>query len=163
MARTSAGIVLFRRAGPGDASIEVLLAHMGGPYWERKDAGAWTIPKGEYTGGEDPLEVARREFNEELGSPAPGGPLIDLGEIRQSGGKRVQAWAVEGDLDPASVISNTFEIEWPPKSGTIREFPEVDRAAWLDLATAAHLIVAGQRELLTRLAEHVTKGSRPVS
>lgn len=161
VSRTSAGIVLYRRAGVG-GHLEVLLAHMGGPYWERKDAGAWTIPKGEYGDGEDPLEVARREFEEELGSRPPDGALVDLGEIRQSGGKRVRAWALEGDLDPISVVSNSFELEWPPKSGTVREFPEVDRAAWFDLTTAATLIVAGQRELLTRLAARVTNGTRPL-
>lgn len=156
MTRTSAGIVLFRRKIVGGGDVEVLLAHMGGPYWERKEAGAWTIPKGEYEPGEDPLDVARREFHEELGSAPPDGPLIDLGEIRQSGGKRVRAWGVEGDLDPTTVVSNTFEIEWPPRSGAMRTFPEIDRAAWFDLDAAAHVIVTAQRELLARLHDQLS-------
>jgi predicted NUDIX family NTP pyrophosphohydrolase len=113
--KRSAGIVLWRQL-PG-SEIEVLLGHMGGPYWARKDAGAWTIPKGEIEDGEEPDAVARREFHEEVGTPAPAGAWVDLGEVRQSGGKVVQAWAVEGDLDPAHAASNTFELEWPPTSG----------------------------------------------
>jgi predicted NUDIX family NTP pyrophosphohydrolase len=148
MARRSAGILLHR-SGPGGP--EVLLGHMGGPYWARKDAGAWTIPKGEYDGDEDPWTVACREFHEELGSPVPTGQRIDLGEVRQSGGKVVRAWAVAGDLDPTFAVSNTFEIEWPPRSGRLQSFPELDRVAWFDLATAAAKIVTAQRELLARL------------
>jgi predicted NUDIX family NTP pyrophosphohydrolase len=146
--RRSAGIVLHR-LGPGGR--QVLLGHMGGPFWQRKDACAWSIPKGEYAEGEDPQAVARREFQEELGSPLPIGPLVDLGEVRQSGGKVVRAWAVEGDLDAGAAVSNTFSVEWPPRSGTFREFPEIDRAAWFDLPTAATKIVAAQREFLDRL------------
>ena len=133
---------------------EVLLGHMGGPYWARKDRGAWTIPKGEYADGEDPLAAALREFEEEIGVPVPIAELadfIDLGEARQSGGKIVRAWAVEGDLDPSTAVRNTFEIEWPPRSGRLQSFPELDRVAWFDLATARSLIVEGQRPLLDRL------------
>lgn len=157
--RTSAGIVLFRRAATTDGAVEVLLAHMGGPYWRSKDAGAWTIPKGEYGPDEDPLAVARREFREELGTPPPPGALVDLGEVRQAGGKRVRAWAVEGDLDPATVVSNTFDLEWPPRSGRIQAFPEVDRAAWFDLDAAGAVIVTAQREFLDRLAEQVARSA----
>jgi len=149
--KRSAGIVLFRhRPGGG---VEVLLGHMGGPYWARKDVGAWTIPKGEVEPGEEPLDVARREFREEIGSPVPPGDITDLGEIRQAGGKTVRAWAVEGDLAASAIVSNTFELEWPPKSGRMQSFPEIDRAAWFDLATAAERIVVGQRTFLDRIAE----------
>jgi len=147
--KRSAGIVRFRRLDSG--VVEVLLGHMGGPYWARKDVGAWTIPKGEIESGEEPLDVARREFCEEIGSPVPSGDLIDLGEVRQAGGKTVLAWAVEGDLDASTAVSNTFELEWPPKSGRMQSFPEIDRAAWFDLATAAEKIVVGQRTFLERL------------
>jgi predicted NUDIX family NTP pyrophosphohydrolase len=146
--RRSAGIVLYRSCR---GHIEVLLGHMGGPFWERKDAGAWTIPKGEYEEGEDPLAAARREFAEEIGRAAPTTDFIDLGEVRQSGGKIVRAWAVEGELDPATAVSNTFEIEWPPKSGHMQSFPELDRVEWLDLDTARSNIVTAQREFLDRL------------
>jgi len=147
--KRSAGIVLWRRLDSG--AVEVFLGHMGGPYWARKDAGTWTIPKGEIEPGEEPLDVARREFCEEVGSPVPSGDLIDLGEVRQAGGKTVLAWAVEGDLDASTTASNTFELEWPPKSGRMQSFPEIDRAAWFDLATAAEKIVVGQRTFLERL------------
>ncbi len=146
--KRSAGIALFRRTQRG---VEVLLGHMGGPYWQHKEAGAWTIPKGEVEPGEDPLVVAHREFEEEIGTGVPAGTVTDLGEIRQSGGKVVQAWAVEGDLDVATIVSNTFELEWPPGSGRMQAFPEIDRAAWFDLETAHSLIVSGQRSLLNRL------------
>lgn len=147
--RRSAGIVLFRFA---DGGIEVLLGHMGGPFWARKDAGAWSIPKGEYDAGERPEAAARREFAEELGLPVPAGELLPLGEVRQRGGKVVTAWALEGDLDPAAVVPGTFELEWPPRSGTMRTFPEVDRVAWFTLAEAGAKIVTAQREFLDRLA-----------
>jgi predicted NUDIX family NTP pyrophosphohydrolase len=140
--------VLFRRRGDG---LEVLLGHMGGPYWARKDTGAWTIPKGEIEPGEEPQDVARREFEEEFGSPVPDGHLVDLGEIRQRGGKVVHAWAIEGDLDPGVVVSNTFELEWPPRSGRVATFPEIDRAAWFDLDRARAVIVSGQRAFLDRV------------
>lgn len=148
---TSAGLVLFRERG--DGRLEVLLAHMGGPFWARRDEGAWSIPKGELGPGEDPLAAALREFAEELGHAPPGGPPIELGEIRQKGGKRVIGFAVEGDLDPAAVVPGTFELEWPPRSGRRQSFPEVDRAAWFDLATAETKLVRGQAALLERLAE----------
>jgi predicted NUDIX family NTP pyrophosphohydrolase len=150
--RRSAGILLWRRSRD---STEVLLGHMGGPFWARRDAGAWTIPKGEHAPDEDPLTAARREFEEETGSPVSADDGIDLGEVRQSGGKLVRAWAVQGDLDHATAISNTFEMEWPPKSGRTQTFPELDRFAWFDLATAAEKIVAGQRTFLDRLNELV--------
>jgi predicted NUDIX family NTP pyrophosphohydrolase len=146
--KRSAGIALVRRT---DRGLEVLLGHMGGPYWARKDAGAWTIPKGEVEPGEDPLAVAHREFEEELGVPVPAGTVTDLGEIRQAGGKTVRAWAVEGDLDAAAIVSNTFELEWPPHSGRMETFPEIDRAAWFDLERARAVIITGQRPLLDRL------------
>lgn len=147
--KRSAGIVLRRRTANG--AVEVLLGHMGGPFWQRRQEGAWTIPKGEVEPGEEPLAVARREFHEELGMPVPPGDLVDLGEVRQAGGKVVRAWAVEGDLDAEAIVSNTFELEWPPKSGRIQSFPEIDRAAWFDLESARAVIVAGQRPLLDRL------------
>ena len=151
--RRSAGILLFRRS---PTSIEVLLAHMGGPFWARRDAGAWTLPKGEYTPEEQPLAAARREFEEELGLPVPAGAPIHLGEVRQSGGKTVTAWALQGELDPEDVTPGTFEMEWPKGSGVLREFPEVDRVAWFDLADASERIVAGQRAFLDRLRDHLT-------
>jgi predicted NUDIX family NTP pyrophosphohydrolase len=146
---TSAGLVLFRERG---GALEVLLGHMGGPYWARKDEGAWSIPKGELDAGEDPLAGARREFAEELGAAPPDGPAVELGEVRQRGGKRVVAFAVEGEFDPARLVPGTFELEWPPRSGRRQAFPEVDRVAWFDLAAAEGKIVRGQAELLDRLA-----------
>ena len=151
--KPSAGIVLWRRLDSG--VVEVLLGHMGGPYWARKDVGAWTIPKGEIEPGEEPLDVARREFCEEIGVPLPPGDINDLGEIRQAGGKTVLAWAVEGDLDASAIVSNTFELEWPPKSGRMQAFPEIDRAEWFDLAGAAEKIVVGQRTFLDRLPTNI--------
>lgn len=144
--------MVFRRA---DTAIEVLLGHMGGPFWARRDAGAWSIPKGEIGPDEEPVAAARREFEEELGLPVPPGTLRPLGEVRQSGGKVVTAWAVEGDLDPKDVIPGTFELEWPPRSGQRRSFPEVDRVAWFDLDAAGHCIVAAQREFLSRLRDQL--------
>ena len=128
---------------------------MGGPFWARKDIGAWSVPKGEHEPDEQPLAAARREFLEELGLPAPEGELIDLGEVRQSSGKVVTAWAVEGDLDPADVVPGTFEMEWPKGSGQLREFPEIDRVAWLDVDAARAKIVAAQRPFLDRLVGSV--------
>jgi predicted NUDIX family NTP pyrophosphohydrolase len=150
---------MWRRLDTG--AIETLLGHMGGPYWARKDSGSWTIPKGEFEAGEEPLAVARREFQEEIGHPVPAGDLVELGEVRQAGGKIVRAWAVEGDLDPATAMSNTFEMEWPPKSGQLQHFPELDRFAWFDLPTAADKIIAGQRPLLERLAA-LHASNRPI-
>lgn len=147
----SAGLVLFRERG--DGRLEVLLGHMGGPLWSRKDEGAWSIPKGELGPGEDPLAGAAREFAEELGHAPPDGPVLELGEIRQTAGKRVVAFALQGDFDPAAILPGTFEMEWPPRSGRRRSFPEVDRVAWFDLATAEAKIVRGQMALLERLEE----------
>jgi predicted NUDIX family NTP pyrophosphohydrolase len=149
MPASSAGILMYRRTGK---AIEVLLVHPGGPFWRNKDAGAWSIPKGEIEPGEDPADVAQRESREELGSAA-GQPLRPLGEIRQRGGKRVIAFAVEGDLDADASSSNTFEMEWPPKSGRLQSFPEVDRAEWFDLKRAREKILASQQPLLDRLDE----------
>jgi predicted NUDIX family NTP pyrophosphohydrolase len=146
----SAGIVLYRRSESG-GTLEVLLVHPGGPLWARRDAGAWSVPKGEYDEGEEPLSAARREFQEELGAAPPGGEALDLGEIRQKAGKLVRAWALAGDLDVGTVLSNTFTLEWPPRSGRLREFPEIDRAEWFDLAQAKERIVPAQAELLDRL------------
>ncbi len=146
--RRSAGILLYRSTGE---AIEVLLGHMGGPFWARKDAGTWTIPKGEHDPDEDPLTAAQREFAEEIGVPVAATSFIDLGEVRQSGGKVVRAWAAKGDLDPAIAVSNTFEMEWPPRSGRMQTFPELDRVEWFDVETACSKIIAAQREFLDRL------------
>jgi predicted NUDIX family NTP pyrophosphohydrolase len=132
---------------------EVLLVHPGGPFWARKDAGAWSIPKGEYEEGEDPVAAARREFEEELGVPAPDAEaLTEIGSVRQRSGKQVSAWAAPGDLDVEAIRSNTFTLEWPPRSGRMREFPEIDRAAWLPLDQAREKINPAQAEFLDRLA-----------
>lgn len=147
---TSAGLLVFRER---DGAVEVLLAHMGGPFWARKDEGAWSIPKGELDEGEEPRAAALREFREELGHPPPDGPLLALGEIRQRAGKAVIGFAVEGDFDPARIDPGTFELEWPPRSGRVQAFPEVDRVAWLDLQTARRRIVTGQAALLDRFEE----------
>jgi predicted NUDIX family NTP pyrophosphohydrolase len=148
---TSAGLVLFRERD--DGALEVLLGHMGGPFWARKDEGAWSIPKGELEPGEEPRAAALREFAEELGHAAPDGELLELGEIRQKAGKRVIGFALEGDFDPGALVPGTFELAWPPRSGRTQSFPEVDRVAWFDLQTAAAKIVRGQAELLERLAQ----------
>jgi predicted NUDIX family NTP pyrophosphohydrolase len=148
--RTSAGILLWRlRKG----AVEVLLAHNGGPYWARKDHGHWTIPKGEVEPGEELSAVARREFAEETGHDVPDGPLIDLGQIRQKSGKVVLGWAVEGDLDPATAVSNTYEMEWPPRSGRTQSFPEIDRVEWFDLEEARSRLKEAQVPFLDRLEE----------
>jgi predicted NUDIX family NTP pyrophosphohydrolase len=145
---TSAGILLYRRT---NGRLEVLLAHPGGPFFARKDAGHWTIPKGEVDPGEDLLDVARREFEEETGHAVPDGALVDLGSIVQKGGKIVRAWGAEGDLDPAAAVSNTFELEWPPRSGRIETFPEVDRVAWFAADEARARIRDTQAALIDRL------------
>jgi predicted NUDIX family NTP pyrophosphohydrolase len=144
----SAGVLLYRRSAKG---VEVLLGHPGGPFWARKDDGAWSIPKGEYTDGEDSRDAAAREFAEELGSPVPSGPQLDLGTVRLPSGKRLTAYAVEGDLDPAAAVSNTFEMQWPPRSGRMQTFPEIDRVQWFDPAAARVKLTRGQVELLERL------------
>ncbi|MGY1584130.1 NUDIX domain-containing protein [Streptomyces sp. MN13] len=149
--RRSAGLLLFRRTERG---LEVLLGHMGGPYFARKDAGAWTVPKGEYEADEPAWEAARREFREELGVTPPDGAAVPLGEVRQTGGKTVTVWAVEGDLDPGCVVPGTFTMEWPPRSGRTAEFPELDRVGWFGLDAARAVIVRAQAAFLDRLAEH---------
>lgn len=148
MSRKSAGLLLFRRRA---GQLEVLLVHPGGPFWARKDEGAWSIPKGEIEETEDPLAAARREVREETGA-SPAGQFSALTPIRQAGGKVVHAWAVEGDFDPATLASNTFEMEWPPRSGRQQAFPEVDRAAWFVLDVARRKILKGQLPLLDELA-----------
>jgi predicted NUDIX family NTP pyrophosphohydrolase len=142
---SSAGILL-NRPGP-----EVLLVHPGGPFWARKDAGAWSIPKGELDEGEDPRACARREFAEETGTQLPDGALEDLGSVRQKGGKEVRAFAAAGDLDPATLASNTFELEWPPRSGRLQEFPEIDRAEWFGLDQARAKVNPAQVAFIDRL------------
>lgn len=155
MARTSAGLLLYRLAG---GRPEVLLVHPGGPFFRSRDEGAWSIPKGELEEGEDPLAAARREVEEETGL-RPGGPFLELGSVTQKGGKEVRAWAVEGDCDPAAIRSNTFEMEWPPRSGRKREFPEIDRAAFFALDEARRKINPAQTALLDELEEKLR--SRP--
>lgn len=150
--KRSAGILLFR--GP-DAAVEVLLGHMGGPFFAHRDAGGWSVPKGEYLPDEPPLEAAAREFEEELGLPVPEGELLPLGDARQASGKVVTIWALRGELDTASVVPGTFRMEWPRGSGRLQSFPEIDRAAWFDLVTARDRIVTGQRVFLERLREHL--------
>lgn len=162
MPRRSAGIMLYRRH---DGKLEVLLVHPGGPLWAKRDHGAWSIPKGEVEeeeeeeeGEENALRCALRELAEELGpdAPAPKEPLVDLGAVRQRGGKEVRAWASEGECNPDRLQSNTFELEWPPRSGRHNRYPEVDRAAWFALAEARQRINPGQAALLERLAAHLS-------
>jgi len=149
--KRSAGLLLYRRSGE---AIEVLLVHPGGPFWANRDDGVWSVPKGEVDDGDD-RATAAREFAEELGHPAPTSEWVDLGEVVQSGGKRVHAWAAEGDLDVTELKSNTFETEWPPRSGRIETFPEIDRASWCSPADAAHRLVPAQVELVDRLVAHL--------
>ena len=148
MPKLSAGLLLYRVV---DGELEVLLGHPGGPFWARKDEGAWSIPKGEYDEGEDPWAVAQREFEEELGKRAPDGARIDLDPVKQPSGKVVTAFAVRGDLDLDGTFSNTFEVEWPKGSGMLREFPEIDRVGWFSVAQARSKLLKGQRPLLDRL------------
>ena len=156
MAKRSAGILLFRGRG---AQLRLLLVHPGGPFWAKKDLGAWSIPKGEYQEGQDPLAVARREFEEELGEPAPAGDAIELGELVQPSRKIITAFAIEGDFDPSGLKSNLFEMEWPPKSGLLQSFPEVDRAQWFTLDEACEKILPGQRPFIDRLLERLGRQS----
>ena len=156
MARRSAGILLHRPAG--DGGVEVLLVHPGGPFWARRDAGAWSLPKGEHGDDEEPVACALRELEEELGERPPLGALVDLGEVRQKGGKVVRAWAAQGDFDPANLDSGTFEMEWPPRSGRRQTFPEVDRAAWFTPAEAAEKLVGAQVAFVERLLDHIARG-----
>lgn len=149
--RYSAGVLLYRRS----AELHVLLGHLGGPLWAKKDAAAWSIPKGEYEPSEEePRAAAAREFTEELGLPVPDGEWLDLGQVEYRSGrgrKQLTVWAVEGELDPALFVPGTFEMEWPPRSGRITEFPEIDRAAWFDIETARDKLATGQRPFLDRL------------
>ena len=153
MARRSAGILLHRRGPEGP---EVLLVHPGGPFWAKRDDGAWSIPKGEYEDGEEPQAAALREFEEEIGSALEAaGELVELGEVRQKNRKVVSAWAAEGDVDASAVRSNTFEMEWPPRSGKRQEFPEIDRAEWFPLAQARVKLIEAQTAFLDRLEERI--------
>jgi len=147
MAKLSAGLLMYRRRGD---ALEVFLVHPGGPFWAKKDAGAWSIPKGEYAESEEPLAAAQREFAEETGFVARG-DFVDLGAVKQTGGKVVRAWSFEGDCDPAELKSNLFEMEWPPRSGRVASFPEVDRAGWFSIAEAREKMLTGQFPLLDAL------------
>jgi predicted NUDIX family NTP pyrophosphohydrolase len=148
MPAISAGLLLYRR---GESGLEVFLVHPGGPFWARKDEGAWSVPKGLVDADEEELACARREFREETGFDAPAGTELDLGTFRQPSGKQVHVWAIEGDCDPAQLSSNLFEMEWPPKSGRRARFPEVDRGGWFDRTQALAKITTGQRPILERL------------
>jgi predicted NUDIX family NTP pyrophosphohydrolase len=156
-AKTSAGLLPYRLR---DGAVQVLIAHMGGPFWAKQDDGAWSIIKGEYDEREDAYTAARREFAEETGAPPPVGEALELGEVRQRSGKRIVAWAIESDFDASQVRSNTFAIEWPRGSGEQREFPEIDRVAWVDCATARRKLVKGQHELVETLERRVSDGRK---
>lgn len=149
MKKQSAGILVYRRQGP---DVEVLIGHPGGPFWAKRDKGAWSIPKGVYEEDEEPLVAARREFEEETGQPTPEGHLVELGAIEQKNNKTVEAWTVEGDIDVSKATSNTFQMEWPPKSGQMQNFPEIDRVEWFSLHEAAQKLNPDQVPLLERLA-----------
>ena len=152
MPKLSAGILLYRI---NDGFVEVLIGHPGGPFWAKKDDGAWSIPKGEYIDGEDPWLAAQREFEEELGKPLPDGPRIDFAPLKQPSGKIITAFAVRGDLDLDGSVSNTFALEWPKGSGNVREYPEIDRVGWFSVAEARSKLLKGQRPLLDRLMDAV--------
>lgn len=156
MAKLSAGILMFRRRG---LTLQVFLVHPGGPFWRKKDVGAWSIPKGEYNEGEDPLDTARREFLEETGIETMG-EFVFLGQIKQPSGKIVTTWAMEGDCSPEAIRSNTFSMEWPPKSGRQQEFPEIDRGDWFGLKEARERILKGQRGFIDRLVAQIGTGAR---
>lgn len=155
--RRSAGLILHRRNGEGET--EILLVHPGGPFWSGRDVHAWSIPKGEYREGEDAEAAALREFEEELGSPPPQGPLVFVGEVGQPSRKLISAWALEADFDATRIVSNTFELEWPPRSGLIREFPEADRAAWWTIETARTKLHKAQTPLLKALTAALAQRS----
>jgi predicted NUDIX family NTP pyrophosphohydrolase len=161
MPKLSAGLLLYRVSD--DGGVEVLIGHPGGPFWARKDEGAWSIPKGEYVEGEDPWTVAQREFEEELGKAPPPGPRIDFQPLKQPSGKVITAFAVRGDLDLEGTFSNTFELEWPKGSGKIREYPEIDRVAWFSVAEANEKLLKGQRPLLDRLTASLEGGGQDAS
>lgn len=161
MPKLSAALLLHRVRSTEvgiEVGIEVLIVHPGGPFWARKDDGAWSLPKGEYEQGEDPLVVARREFEEEIGTPAPDGDATELGTVKQAGGKVVAAFALRGDVDLSNFHSNTFEMEWPKGSGRMQEFPEVDKAAWLGLEKARKKLLQGQVAFLDRLSAQLFAG-----
>lgn len=160
MPKLSAGLLLYRVER---GSIEVLIAHPGGPFWANKDDGAWSIPKGEYAEGEEPWRVARREFEEELGKPPPDGPRIDFPPLKQPSGKIITAFAVRGDLDLAGTVSNTFTLEWPKGSGNVREYPEIDRVDWFSVPEARSKLLKGQRPLLDRLMDAIGDAESVVS
>ncbi|MDT5210761.1 MAG: hypothetical protein QOF67_3176 [Mycobacterium sp.] len=155
MPKRSAALLLYRVTDDG---VEVLIGHPGGPFWARKDEGAWSIPKGEYVDGEDPWSAAQREFLEEVGIQPPAGPRIDFEPLRQPSGKVITAFAVRGDLDLDGAVSNTFTLEWPKGSGNIREYPEIDRVGWFSVAEATTKLVKGQRPLLDRLTAALERG-----
>ncbi|MFE4449384.1 NUDIX domain-containing protein [Streptomyces sp. NPDC056796] len=161
--RRSAGILLFRvvEGEDGGPDAEVLIGHMGGPFWARREKAAWSVPKGEYDAAEGPAAAARREFEEEVGLPLPDGTWVPLGETRQSGGKTVTVWAVEGDIDPGGAVPGSFTMEWPRGSGVLREFPEMDRFAWCAPDLALERLVAGQRVFVERLRAYVREGRAP--
>ena len=159
MPKLSAGLLLYRITG---AYVEVLIGHPGGPFWAKKDDGAWSIPKGEYAEGEDPWSAARREFEEELGKPPPDGPRIDFPPLRQPSGKIITAYAVRGDLDLDGAVSNTFTLEWPKGSGNVREYPEIDRVDWFSVDAARSKLLKGQRPLLDQLMNAV-EGAEPAA
>ena len=153
--KLSAGLLLYRETA---GELEVLIGHPGGPFWARKDDGAWSIPKGEYTDGEDPWTVAQREFHEEIGKPPPTGPRIEFTPVRQPSGKIITVYAVHADLDLEGACSNTFTLEWPRGSGTLREYPEIDRVAWFAVAVARSKLVKGQLPLLDQLEDALGRG-----
>ena len=157
MPKRSAGLLLYRAT---NGRVEVLIGHPGGPFWARKDEGAWSIPKGEYVEGEDPWTVAQREFEEELGKAPPDGPRIDFAPLKQPSGKVITAFAVRGDLDLEGTFSNAFELEWPKGSGNVREYPEIDRAAWFPVAEAKVKLLKGQRPLLEYLTAALEDGGQ---
>ncbi|MEV0786505.1 NUDIX domain-containing protein [Streptomyces sp. NPDC050423] len=157
--RRSAGLLLFRTTG--ESGLEVLIGHMGGPFWAGRESAAWSVPKGEYGPGEEAAAAARREFGEEFGHPVPNGPWVALGESRQSGGKIVTVWALEAGLDPATAVPGTFTMEWPRGSGVQQEFPEIDRFAWCTPEVAARRLVKGQRVFVDRLRDMVTGEREP--
>jgi len=159
MPKLSAGLLLYRIT---EAYVEVLIGHPGGPFWAKKDDGAWSIPKGEYAEGEDPWSAARREFEEELGKPPPDGPRIDFPPLRQPSGKIITAYAVRGDLDLDGAVSNTFTLEWPKGSGNLREYPEIDRVEWFSVDAARSKLLKGQRPLLDQLMNAV-EGAEPAA
>ena len=160
MPKLSAGLLLYRFV---DDDLEVLIGHPGGPFWARKDDGAWSIPKGEYGEGEDPWTVAQREFEEEVGKKPPSGPRTDFEPVRQPSGKVITAFAVRGDLDLDGTFSNTFELEWPKGSGNVREYPEIDRVGWFSVAAARSKLLKGQQPLLDRLLAALEGGEPDVS